>query len=46
LKCKFEVVTARALHVILRVHYMCDVIIACISRGTFPALAAIIFLLL
>jgi len=42
LKCKFEVVAAHALHVILYAHCVCDVIIAFISRGTFPTLAAII----
>jgi len=34
------------LNTILRAHCVCDVIIACISRGTFLALVASIFLLL
>jgi len=45
LKRKFEVVAARALHDILNVRTVCDVMITCISRGTFAALAAVIFLL-
>jgi len=46
LKCKFEVVAGPSIACYLkRVHCVCDVIIACIGRGTFLALAAVIFLL-
>jgi len=47
LKSKFEVVVG--LHItgyLKRPHCVCDVIIVCISRGTFPTLAAIFLLAL
>jgi len=46
LKHELEVVAGPCIACYLkRAHYVCDAIIACISRGTFPALAAIFCLL-
>jgi len=46
LKRKFQVVAGPCIACYLKcVHCICDVIIACISRGIFPALAAIFCLL-
>jgi len=46
LKREFEVVAGPYVAGCLRAHCVCDVMIACINRGTYPALTAIFLLAL